>query len=96
MAYLDFAVQERPLFQVVFGAGLDKSAHPPLAEASAAVLAVLLPPAAAVRPTAPEELLVTVAALAHGTRCSCWTGRWARSMRPSRRYDDGWPPTRRC
>jgi len=67
VAYLDFAVEHRALFGVLFGAGLDKGAHPPLAAAGAAVLDVLLAPAAAVRPDAPEELLVTVAALAHGS-----------------------------
>ena len=65
-AYVDFAVQERALFEVVFGAGLDKSRHPALAEAGYEVLRVLLPPAEALRPGAGEALLVSVAALAHG------------------------------
>ncbi len=66
VAYIELAVEERALFQVLFGAGLDKAAHPELADAGADVLAVLLPPAQAVRPDAPQELLVAVAALAHG------------------------------
>ncbi len=66
VAYVELAVEERAMFQVLFGAGLQKAAHPELAAAGAQVLAVLLPPAAALRPQAPEELLVAVAALAHG------------------------------
>ena len=65
-AYVDFAVEERALFEVVFGAGLDKGRHPELAAAGAEVLAVLTGPAAALRPDDAEALLVTVAALAHG------------------------------
>lgn len=65
-AYVDFAVQARPLFEVVFGAGLDKSRHPSLASAGAEVLGVLLPTAEVARPGDAEALLITVAALAHG------------------------------
>lgn len=66
VAYLDFAVQHRPLFDVMFGAGLDKSAHPDLAAAGAEVLAELMPACTALEPAAPEELLAAVAGLAHG------------------------------
>jgi hypothetical protein len=45
---------------------LDKGRHPELAAAGAEVLAVLIVPAAALRPEDAEALLVTVAALAHG------------------------------
>jgi AcrR family transcriptional regulator len=65
-AYVDFAVQQRALFEVVFGAGLDKGRHPALATAGAQVLRLLLPPAEALRPGDGEALLVSVAALAHG------------------------------
>ncbi len=66
VAYLDFAVQHRPLFEVMFGAGLDKAAHPDLAAAGGEVLAELLPACTELEPAAPEQLLVAVAALAHG------------------------------
>ena len=66
VAYLDFAVQHRPLFEVMFGAGLDKTAHPELAAAGALVLAELRPACEALDPGSPDELLVAVAALAHG------------------------------
>ncbi len=66
VAYLDFAVQSQPLFEVMFGAGLDKSAHPDLAAAGAQVLAGLMPACEALEPDSPDELLVAVAALAHG------------------------------
>ena len=66
LAYLDFAVRQRPLFSVMFGAGLAKAAHPDLAAAGAEVLAEVGPTCAALDPARPEELLVAVAALAHG------------------------------
>lgn len=66
IAYVEFAVQERPLFEVVFGSGLVKADHPDLAAAGSAVLELLIPPCAAIRPQDPEGLLVAVAALAHG------------------------------
>ena len=67
-AYVSFAAEERPLFDVVFGAGLDKADHDDVAAASTRVLALLLPETAAL--TANEEaardMLLSVAALAHG------------------------------
>ena len=67
-AYVSFAAEDRPLFEVVFGAGLDKAAHDDVAAASTRVLALLLPETAAL--TTDEEaaraLLLAVAALAHG------------------------------
>jgi AcrR family transcriptional regulator len=67
-AYVAFAVEERPLFDVVFGAGLDKAEHPDVGAASAAVLALLLSETAALAPGVDEaqELLMAVASLAHG------------------------------
>ncbi len=67
-AYVSFAAQDRSLFDVVFSAGLDKAAHDDVAAASARVLAVLLPETAALTADADTalELLLTVAALAHG------------------------------
>lgn len=68
VAYLDFAVASRPLFDVMFGAGLDKRSYPELSTATQRVIGVLLPPARALRDddAAAEELVVTLAALAHG------------------------------
>ena len=67
-AYVSFAAQERPLFEVVFGAGLDKAEHLDVAQGSARVLDLLLPETARVAGDDEEarELLLTVAALAHG------------------------------
>lgn len=67
-AYVGFAAQERPLFEVVFGAGLDKAEHPQVAAASARVLGLLVPETARITGDEAEaqELLLAVAALAHG------------------------------
>jgi AcrR family transcriptional regulator len=67
-AYVQFAFDERALFQVTFAAGLDKSAYPELTVAGEAVLDVLRALAAKLR-QAPDEALdlaLTVAAAAHG------------------------------
>jgi AcrR family transcriptional regulator len=65
-AYVRFATEERALFEVTFAAGLDKSRYPDLETAGAGVLAVLLPPAARLRPSDPHGLVLDVAAAAHG------------------------------
>ena len=59
-AHVDFAVDDRPLFDVVYGAGLDRGRHPEVAEAAERVHAVLAEAAG------DEELLLSVSALAHG------------------------------
>jgi AcrR family transcriptional regulator len=67
-AYVRFAAQEPALFDVTFYAGLDKARHPELAAAGDAVLATVLPAAraAAVDDQAALDLLLQVAAAAHG------------------------------
>jgi AcrR family transcriptional regulator len=65
-AYVQFTVDEPALSELVFGAGIDKSAYPELADAGAKVLAVLLPPAQSLRPDDALGLVHTVGALAHG------------------------------
>lgn len=67
-AYVSFALEQRALFDVVFGAGLDKAAHPDLAAASGRVLGLLLPETRqlAADDAEAQELLLSVAALAHG------------------------------
>ena len=67
-AYVSFAAEERALFDVVFGAGLDKAQHADVAAASAEVLAVLLPETAALTKDEEraQELLMALASLAHG------------------------------
>lgn len=66
VAYVEFAVRERPLFEVIFGSGLVKAEHPDLAAAGSAVLELLLPPCTAVRPDDAQGALVALAAVAHG------------------------------
>ena len=67
-AYVAFAAEERALFDVVFGAGLDKAEHPDVAAASAAVLTLLLPETAAVARDEEQarERLMAIASLCHG------------------------------
>lgn len=67
-AYVRFAVERRPLFQVMFSAGLSKDRYPELAEAAHDVLEVLREPAEALRSSAKEavNLMHVVAASAHG------------------------------
>ncbi len=68
-AYVTFAAEDRALFEITFAAGLDKSAYPELAQAGEEVLAILTAPAARLRPSPAEalDLVLTVAATAHGT-----------------------------
>jgi AcrR family transcriptional regulator len=67
-AYVRFAVEQRPLFELTFAAGLDKRTRPDLAEAGAALLGLLEAPAKAIRgdDRAAHELVLAVAACAHG------------------------------
>lgn len=67
-AYVRFAAEERALFEITFGAGLDKSADPELAAAGERVLAVLMPVATAVAPERENayDLVLRVASAAHG------------------------------
>lgn len=65
-AYVQFTVDEPALSELIFGAGIDKSAYPALAEAGEKVLAVLLAPAQGLRPDDPLTLVHTIGALAHG------------------------------
>jgi AcrR family transcriptional regulator len=67
-AYVRFAAEERPLFDITFSAGLDKSRHPELVAAGNGLLGTLLPIAR--RITCDEavafDLLVRIASAAHG------------------------------
>ena len=66
VAYVQFAIDERALFEITFSAGLDKTAYPELEEAGSAVLAVLLTPAKRVRQKRALELVHAIGAVAHG------------------------------
>jgi AcrR family transcriptional regulator len=66
VAYVQFAIDERALFEITFSAGLDKTAYPELEEAGSAVLAVVLPPAKRVRQKRALELVHAIGAVAHG------------------------------
>lgn len=65
-AYLDFALESRALFDVAYNSGIDKTVHPELGDAARHMLDVLLKPATDVSVEGAEELLVSVAVLAHG------------------------------
>ncbi len=69
-AYVRFAAERRPMFESLYGAGLDKSRHPQLADAGAAVL---MPVAEVARKLAPGGggeaagiLVVALTSLAQG------------------------------
>lgn len=70
LAYVQFAVDDRPLFEVLFGSGLDKAAYPDLARSGAAVVDVVADAAASALGTpvddAARQLSIDVLALAHG------------------------------
>jgi AcrR family transcriptional regulator len=68
VAYVQFAIDERALFEITFSAGLDKAAHPELEQAGGAVLDVLMAPAKRVRPKPRQalELVHAIGAVAHG------------------------------
>ena len=67
-AYVQFAVEERALFETMFAAGLDKARYPELAAAGAALFAVLDEPARQLRGNvaAARALILDVTAAAHG------------------------------
>jgi AcrR family transcriptional regulator len=67
-AYVQFAADQRALFELTFAAGLDKSRYPELAEAGSSVLELLDAPARALRGDGPQArgLVLAVAASAHG------------------------------
>jgi AcrR family transcriptional regulator len=66
--YVRFASVNRPLFEVLFGAGLDKREHPELDEAAQPVAEAFLDPARALcaAAAAAESLAFTVVIVAHG------------------------------
>ncbi|QXE34732.1 TetR/AcrR family transcriptional regulator [Streptomyces sp. GMY02] len=67
-AYVRFAAEERALFDITFLAGLDKSRHPKLAKAGTDLFDTLMPITGQLTtdPTAAFDLLVRIAAAAHG------------------------------
>jgi AcrR family transcriptional regulator len=69
-AYVRFSVEERPLFSVMFGAGLDKDRHPELREASALAYGSWLAAARELVEGADEQaatdLAIAVVTVAHG------------------------------
>ena len=67
-AYVQFAAEERALFEITFSAGLNKARYPALAAAGDAVLDVLREPAEQLRGTADEALALihAVGATSHG------------------------------
>ncbi len=66
--YVRCAATNRPLFQVLFVAGLDKRRHPEIDEAAKPVADAFLTPALAIRPDPAQahELTLAVVAAAHG------------------------------
>jgi AcrR family transcriptional regulator len=68
-AYVRFAAQHRPLFDVLFGAGIDKSRYPDLRSAAEPVKEMFLAPVRVLCDDAPEavdDLVTAVSATAHG------------------------------
>ena len=68
-AYVRFAADNRPLFQALFGAGLDKSRHPELEQAAQPLAEALLDPVRALSggdEDAAQALGYAVIATAHG------------------------------
>lgn len=68
-AYVRFTVDERALFDITFGGGIDKSSFPELEAAGGKVLEVLTGPAALLRPGGRSQALAlvhAVGAVAHG------------------------------
>lgn len=55
-AYVRFAAERRAMFEVLFGAGLDKTRYPPLEVATTQVVEVLLAVAGRLAPNADEQL----------------------------------------
>ncbi|GAA1898324.1 TetR/AcrR family transcriptional regulator [Asanoa iriomotensis] len=67
-AYVEFAAENRALFEITFGAGLEKQRYPSLAAAGDRVLALLRGPAARLvdGTAAQDDLIHTIGATAHG------------------------------
>jgi AcrR family transcriptional regulator len=67
-AYVQFAAEQRPMFELTFAAGLDKSKYPELLQAGSELFEVLQVPARKLRTTeaASRDLVLAVAAAAHG------------------------------
>jgi AcrR family transcriptional regulator len=69
-AYVRFAAERRPMFESLYGAGLDKSRHPQLANAGAAVLAPVAEVARKLAPGGGDEatgvLVQALSSLAQG------------------------------
>ena len=65
-AYVRFAAVHRPLFEALFSAGLDKSRHPDLEQASQRVYAVVAAPAHTLAGSDAALLVGAIAAAAHG------------------------------
>jgi AcrR family transcriptional regulator len=69
-AYVRFAAERRPMFESIFGAGLEKSKYPRLEEAGAAALSAVSAPALALTPGDDEEkaaiLVQALTSLAQG------------------------------
>ena len=90
-AYVRFAAERRPMFEALFGAGLDKTKYPRLAEASGALLVAVAAPARKLTPTAatrrPRSWSRHWPALPRATRRCCWRGASA-----SRRRRSNLPP----
>lgn len=54
-AYVRFAAERRPMFEALFGAGLDKSRYPHLEQAAGAVFAAVAEPAIQLAPDGDQE-----------------------------------------
>jgi AcrR family transcriptional regulator len=68
-AYVRFAAQHRALFDVLFGAGIDKSRYPDLRGAAEPVMEMFLAPVRTLcdgAPDAVDDLVMAVSATAHG------------------------------
>jgi AcrR family transcriptional regulator len=67
-AYVEFAAEQRPMFELTFAAGLDKTKYPELLQAGNELFEVLQAPARSLRKTEAEsrDLVLAVAAAAHG------------------------------
>jgi AcrR family transcriptional regulator len=69
-AYVRFAAERRPMFESIFGAGLDKTRYPQLQEAGAAALSAVAAPAMELSPAGDEEkaaiLVQALTSLAQG------------------------------
>ncbi|MEU8952544.1 TetR/AcrR family transcriptional regulator [Streptomyces sp. NPDC048489] len=90
-AYVRFTVDERALFEITFGAGIDKSAYPELEEAGSRVLKVLAEAAGALRGDEDEAiaLIYAVGAAAHGYAAFLHEGVFGKQAESVRRAERG-------